>query len=236
MFSKSAQYYDVIYASKDYAAEAAKIHDLIHTHRRRVGNALLDVACGTAKHLAQLNHYFLVEGLDNSPRMLEFARARLPEAPFHVGDMINFDLGRQFDVITCMFSSIAYAGTLENLRATVANFARHLGAGGVIIVEPWLAPGQFVHGKLIARYVDEEELKITRISHGELKDKLSVMHLHYMVATPQGVETFVEHHELGLFTQDEYLAAFRDAGLNVEYDPIGIGRGLYIATKPHQLG
>ena len=59
---------------------------------------------------------------------------------------------------------------------------------------------------------------------------------HYLVGTPEGVERFTERHELGLFTVEEYLAAFRACGLEVEYDPLWLnGRGLYMALKPGEI-
>jgi hypothetical protein len=52
------------------------------------------------------------------------------------------------------------------------------------------------------------------------------------VATAQGIERFTELHELGLFTEEEYLQAFREAGLNVLHDLTGLdGRGLYIGKE-----
>jgi hypothetical protein len=67
----------------------------------------------------------------------------------------------------------------------------------------------------------------------EAKDSLSFFVFHYMVATTQGVEYFTERHELGLFTHEEYLGAFRKAGLETSHDPVGLdGRGLYIGVKP----
>ncbi len=235
MFTKSAAFYDLIYAFKDYAAEAAIIHEIIHTRRRRVGNALLDVACGTGKHLVQLKHYYLVEGIDlDEGGVLSIARRRLPDVPFHVGDMVDFDLGRQFDIITCMFSSIGYTRTLPRLRRVIANLGRHLAPGGVMIIEPWLAPGEFIPGKVTARFVDEPDLKLARMCVGEVEGAVSVLDFHYMIATPVGIETFNERHELGLFTPKQYLDAFRDAGLEVEYDPKGLGRGLYIASQPQR--
>ena len=54
----------------------------------------------------------------------------------------------------------------------------------------------------------------------------------YLVGTPERVEHFTERHDLGLFTREEQLAAFRAAGLEVEHDVEGLmGRGLYIARR-----
>jgi hypothetical protein len=46
VFSKSAKYYDEIYASvdKDYSAEARKTHQLIQKHKQTEDSRLLDVA------------------------------------------------------------------------------------------------------------------------------------------------------------------------------------------------
>ncbi|MDQ3780921.1 MAG: hypothetical protein M3354_10300 [Chloroflexota bacterium] len=55
------------------------------------------------------------------------------------------------------------------------------------------------------------------------------------MAQPSGVTTFTEHHALGLFTHDDYLSAFADAGLTVTHDPVGLlGRGLYLGAKPRE--
>lgn len=51
MFAYSAPFYDAIYSFKDYAGEAGQVHALIGQHCRSDGRALLDVACGAAKHL-----------------------------------------------------------------------------------------------------------------------------------------------------------------------------------------
>jgi ubiquinone/menaquinone biosynthesis C-methylase UbiE len=232
MFTKSAAFYDLIYASKDYAAESAIIHELLNTHRHRVGNSLLDVACGTGKHLVQLKHYYLVEGIDlDEGGVLSIARRRLPDVPFHVGDMVDFDLGRTFDMITCLFSSVGYARTLPRMKAAIANMAKHLAKGGVMIVEPWFGPGGFIPGKPTARFVDEPDIKISRMNVGSVENGISVLDFHYMVATTSGIDTFHERHELGMFSQEQYRDAFAAVGLEVEHDPKGLGRGLYIAVK-----
>ncbi len=235
MYTKSARFYDAIYSFKNYEMETAILHTLIQQRKKSDGATLLDVACGTGRHLSYLRKHYAIEGLDLNPEFLAIARQRCPDVLFHQGDMTVFDLDRTFDAITCLFSAIGYAGTVEKLDRAVATMARHLKPGGVMIVEPWLKPEQYMPGHLAARFVDEPDLKIARLSISELRDRVSVMDMHHLVATPEGIEYFVERHELTLFDHEEYMAAFRAAGLDVTYDPDGLtGRGLYIGVRPVQ--
>jgi SAM-dependent methyltransferase len=228
VFSRSARIYDAVYSWKDYAGEAARVHELVQA--RKPGAAtLLDVACGTGTHLAELRRWYRCEGIDLDADLLAVARERLPDVPLHQGDMRDFDLGRRFDAVTCLFSAIGYMRTVEELDAAVAAMARHLEPGGVLVVEPWLSPEAVRIPHVGAVFVDEPELKIARVNTIQVDGRTSGFDFHYVVGTPESVEHFVEHHELGLFTREEQLAAFRAAGLEVEHDEEGLmGRGLYI--------
>jgi SAM-dependent methyltransferase len=230
VFSRSARLYDAVYASiRDYPREAAELDRLIQEHRPGA-RTLLDVACGTGAHLEHLTGYE-VEGLDLEPEMLGVARERLPNVPLHEGDMADFDLGKRFDAVVCMFSSIGYVRTEERLRSAVASMARHLEPGGVLVVEPWLSPEVWVDRHVGAVFVDEPELKIARMNVGQREGDVSIFEFEYLVGTPNGLERFNERHELGLFTVEQYLEAFRAAGLEADHDPEGpMGRGLYIAS------
>jgi ubiquinone/menaquinone biosynthesis C-methylase UbiE len=126
MFTKTAQYYDRIDLSqKDYRAETRQLTQIIHENFQSEGNRLLDVACGTGLHIQYLKEQFEVEGLDINQEFLEIARQRNPGVPFHQEDMTDFDLGRRFDVVTCLFSSIGYVKTLDNFRRAVICMTRH---------------------------------------------------------------------------------------------------------------
>lgn len=228
MFTKSARFYDALYHFKDYANASGRLQRLIQQCNPRA-KSLLDVACGTGRHIEHLQEYYQVEGLDLNSELLEIARKRCPEVSFHTANMLDFKLGHMFDVVTCLFSSIAYVKTPENLNKAVANMAAHLRPGGTLIIEPWFSPENYWTGTITANFVDEPTLKIAWMYTSDPpKDRIATLDIHYLVGTPDGVSGFRERHELGLFNHDQYLSAFRKVGLDVHHDPEGLfKRGLY---------
>lgn len=233
MFTRTQRYYDAVYSWKDYASEASRILEIIDGHFPEGAGALLDVACGTGAHLELLRDHIPVEGIDLDPEMVEIARARNPGIPIHTGDMEGFELGRQFAVVICMFSSIGYLEGDERLRRAIANFARHLRPGGLLLVEPWLDPEKYQPRALPDLFtVELEDMKIARMARVERAGSRTTILFHYVIGTAEGIEHIEEEHLTWLFTQDQYEDAFRAAGLSVRHDPEGVdGRGLYIGTK-----
>jgi SAM-dependent methyltransferase len=194
--------------------------------------SLLDVACGTGRHLEQLREWYAVEGLDLDPAMLERARSRLPDVPLHEGDMRDFALGREFDVVTCLFSAIALVRTLDGLGQAIARMGAHLRPGGVLIVEPWDSPEEHsAEGKPWVEVVEGDGRIAVVMETSTLAGGVWNEDSHYLVWSAEGIEHVHEQSETGAFTREDHLAAFRDAGLSVEHDPVGlIGRGLYIGV------
>jgi SAM-dependent methyltransferase len=233
MFSQSAELYDRIYSWKDYPAEAARVRELVMAAGGRGEDSLLDVACGTGMHLATLReHYARVEGTDLDPGLLEVARQRLPGVPLHLADMRDFDLGRRFDVVTCLFSAIGYVRTLDGLREAIRSMARHLEPGGALLVEPWFGPDEFRHNHLHLHTHEEPELSIVRMSHASVADAVSILDFEYLVGKPEGITRATECHVMGLFTREQMAAAFEAAGLRVTYDEEGVaGRGAYVGIR-----
>ncbi len=232
MFKKSAEFYDAIYSWKDYAAEAELVRGLIEQYGKSSGKTLLEVACGTGQHIHYLQDKFQTEGLDLDDEILKVAQRRCPTIRFYQADLVDFDLGKQYDAVTCLFSSIGYANTVAMLNSAIKSIARHLLIGGVTVIEPWFKPDQYESRRVIARFVDLPDLKIVRMNVSYIEDGSSVLDFHYLIGTPQGVESFSEIHRLGLFTDAQYRAAFEEAGLEVHFESEGLdGRGIYIGVK-----
>jgi len=232
MYTASAEYYDLIYSQfKDYAAEVAQLTDLI----RRINPAatsVLDVACGTGEHARRLTAQgFSVDGLDLDPAFLAIARRKNPGVRLFEGDMSDFHLPRRYDAVLCLFSSIGYMKTLDRVTAALRCFSEHLAPGGVVVVEPWFPPGGLDAMRVTTNIGEANGVRVSRTARAEIVGRLSRLFFDYEITDAAGTRHASEMHELGLFTVEEQLDAFRDAGLGVEHDPKGLmDRGLFVAT------
>ncbi len=234
MYKDLAKYYDLIYSWKDYEGEVNRIKELINKYKKSDGNILLDVGCGTGKHLEYLKDEFSCTGSDINKEMLDVAKENISGVIFTQADMTNFDLKSKFDIILCLFSSIGYVRTYTNLKKTLTNFINHLEKGGVLIIEPWFTKSTYMVGNPGMTTYDGEDIKIARLNTTKLENGLSVMEMHYLIAEKnEDVKYYVDRHELGLFEIETVLEIMSEAGLKAEFLKDGLmkDRGLYIGTK-----
>jgi SAM-dependent methyltransferase len=167
--------------------------------------------------------------------MLAVARSRFPGVELVEADMAELSLGRRFDVVTCLFSSIGLVRTPERLDRTIARLRDHVAPGGALLVEPWFTPEQYWVGHVAVNHATSDPLAVTWMYVQERDGDLSRALIHYLVArrgVDATVEHFIEEFVCGLFTDEQYRDAFRKAGLEPVHEPAGLfGRGLYWARQ-----
>ncbi len=228
-------YYDDLYVKPDqYQREAAKAMALIETHKTSESNELLDIACGTGGHIPYWRDRYIVTGVDLSAAMLSHAIRRFPDVDFHIGDMVDFSLGKTFDALVCLYGSIGAVRTPENLTKALVNFGRHLKPGGVLCLTPWSSQEEFTP-KIVVDAVKHPHVRIARMENVRLKSPgLVEVEFHHLVGRDGVVTYHTQTVEIGLFARRQYLDAIANAGLeSMEYyQGTDMPMGAFVARKP----
>ncbi len=234
LHNQLAKYYDRVYSFRDYLDEAVRLQNLIIKYAESGGNMLLDVACGTGLHLKHLKDDFACTGVDVSKSMLKIARKNVKDVTFKEADMKTMRLKKQFDIITCMLSSIGYVKTPVSLNKTIQNFSKHLNKGGLVLIEPSHAKSFYVSGEPRITTYDGKEVKIARVNFTRFRQVTAVLNMHIIVAERgNDARYFVDKHELGLFGISDMLKVMKTAGFKSKYLKTGLmtGRGVLVGIK-----
>lgn len=234
LYWELAPYYDMIYGWKAYDAETKFLRKLIGSKKKSLGNRLLDVGCGTGRHISLLRDSFDCTGMDLSTEMLKVAKRNVKGVEFVQGDMSAFQLGSKFDVILCLFSAIAYTRTDAKLKSAINNFSRHLNDGGIVVIQPWVPKSKWIKGHIAMQTHDSEEVKIARLSYSGGDSKRSTFREEYLIAVKgRGIRHVVEDETFPYFDRPKYERMMRAAGLSVEYvsNKLFDVRGLLVGVK-----
>lgn len=235
MYGDRARYYDLIYHWKQYGDECIRLHEILQASGVDNGARILEAACGTGSHLAHLKHWYEVAGFDISEPMLTLAREKLPGASIFAADMTDFAVDPPFDALLCLFSSIGYIFPEDRLLSAARCFARAVRPGGALIVEPWLAPESFHEGTRTMQTFQDETLCLCRMSVGRRAGNLSILDFHWLAAErgKPAVDSFIDRHELYLYSTDTLLRIFGDAGFECRFEQNGLmkDRGLLIGRR-----
>jgi SAM-dependent methyltransferase len=225
-FSRSAALYDLLYAEKPYAREAEYISALLASHGVKPGGRLLDLACGTGRHLLEWERLgFVVAGADASADMLDVARAnakaRRSKATFHHRAFAQVEeLPGGQDAVVCMFSAVNYLLPPDTLAALFGRIRTRLRRGGLLVLDHWngfAVLAQSEATRVVKKAVgDTTVLRIARSRTQTMEQRVEVAY-NYMVLRGDVVEQdFEERHQLAFHFPNEMRRAFVEAGFKVE--------------------
>jgi 2-polyprenyl-3-methyl-5-hydroxy-6-metoxy-1,4-benzoquinol methylase len=145
MFDNYADIYDIIYQDKDYFAETQFISELINKSFYNTTNQIrvLDLACGTGLHAIELSKMgYEVDASDISVKMvnsaMETAALNKLNITFHRESFQTADqIGKTFDVVISLFSSINYLISCKDLLKSLKNIHGLLANDGILIFDFW---------------------------------------------------------------------------------------------------
>src|SRR5712692_10056924 len=143
VFATYARYYDLLYADKDYAAEANYVIERLQGHRPGL-HKLVEFGSGTGRHgrlLARAG--FDVTGLERSAQMLAQAHAVAsregPVSPgaFRAveGDVRLSIVPGVFVAVGALFHVVSYQAANDDVLAMFRNAARHLAPSGLFFFD-----------------------------------------------------------------------------------------------------
>ncbi len=138
-YEKFAYAYDRMMRNVNYTRWAHYIESLFDKYDCKP-RRILDVACGTGALTVLLaSKGYEITGVDRATGMLDVAREKAEKhdvhIAFHHGDMLNFQLNQQFDVILCTYDSINYAINEDELSGVFQCVASHLEPDGLFIFD-----------------------------------------------------------------------------------------------------
>ena len=95
--------------------------------------SMLDAGCGTGRVAIELSRRGIdVAGVDLDRRMLEQDGSKAPELSWIEADLASVELDRRFDVVAMPGNVMIFVGHGTE-AAVVANMARHVSVGGVLV-------------------------------------------------------------------------------------------------------
>ncbi|RIL84160.1 class I SAM-dependent methyltransferase, partial [Staphylococcus cohnii] len=120
-YEEMSYYYDQLTLDQPYESWL----DIVEFYAKNK-STILDIGCGTGSFTSKLNDFDCITGMDLSVDMLSIAMQKSSEVNWIEGDMTDFDLNQQFDVITIFCDSLNYLTEYEDVLSTFQQVYHHL--------------------------------------------------------------------------------------------------------------
>jgi SAM-dependent methyltransferase len=166
-------YYDLLYADKDYAAEATFVGDVIRRHRPNV-SSVIEFGCGSARHAVEFARAgFTITGLDRSAAMVERGQNRIagldPALRRRIrlmqGDASLVKSSELFDAVVSLFHVVSYQTSNDALAGIFRSARMALVADGLFVFDFWYGPAVLTEQPTVrVRRVATPDVQVTRIS------------------------------------------------------------------------
>jgi SAM-dependent methyltransferase len=177
---------------------------------------VLDAACGTGMHLAELARLgYRVTGADLSPEMVVRARERLPGIEVHVlpFERVGEAMPPQ-DAVLVLGNSLPLAGTAEGVGRSLSGLLGAVRPGGLLVLHmlnyPKLRAGG--GGLMPVRRVERAGLEVLFLKLFEIHRDLVVLDLVTLWREKEGIRQSLSRSELWSATLPALSALVREAG------------------------
>jgi len=198
-----SKYYNLLYKEKNYQEEYNYIRDLINKHGNKEKKNILDIGCGTGKHLSFFKKDgYTVSGVDVSENMINEARKYLNQSD----DLIcckasEFKFNNKFENIISLFHVMSYQTENDELEKVFQNVSKHLINGGLFIFDFWYGPAVLTDPPVVKiKRLEDDEVKITRITEPVMHYNKNIVDVNFEVLIEDkktgSIEKILETHKM----------------------------------------
>lgn len=217
---KHAYYYDLIDKDKNYKEECNFLERCFKKYSGRKVYSILDLGCGTGNHDAILSSRgYHVTGMDISKDMIKIANSKhIPHSEFIVGNMADFDLGKKYDTVICMFAAFGYLNNNLQIDSALQCVRRHLKVGGLFIMDCWNGLAVMSQKpEARKRVIQSGDFTITRKSYPILKPLEQICEVNFDISIRHdgAMNKWKEKHPVRFFFPQEVKKYFDDHGLEL---------------------
>lgn len=227
IFNEYAEYYDAIYADKDYITESKFVANALSSYVMKQPKeiSILDIACGTAKHAIQLQEMgYKVDGADGSLQMINQAKNNLKKAKKNI-TLFNCAfqnlncIHKKYDAIVALFASINYIREYNDFSKTMQNIKLLLNPKGCFLFDFW--NGNAVlrnYSKNRKKVFEIDGLTISRSSQTTLDELTQIATINFRFEIDkvgQGKHQFEETHHIRYFFPQEMADLLEANGFQV---------------------
>lgn len=220
IFDKYSEYYDLLYADKDYQGETDYLASLIDAHAPQA-KTILELGCGTGKHAHLLTEKgYSVFGVDLSETMLD--RARTLGVECALGDARTFRNNKIFDVALSLFHVASYQTTNEDLTRYFETASHHLNQGGLFIFDCWYGPCVLSRKPETRRKeIENDQIAVRRLATPIIHYNENVVDVHFEIDITKKCDSqqkrLNELHRMRYLFQPELKLFLEQAGLRIAH-------------------
>ena len=211
----SAKYYDAVVNKKQYEKEAVFYSGLLNKFHAR---SVLELGCGTGLYLVLLKRMgFDIEGLDLSKPMLKEVQRKDRKIKLYNRDMSNFKIGKKYDAVLCLGSSLIFLPNFSLIEKTLINSYNHLKQNSILILD---LPNHTKEIKERNHKVSRTSIKLPKgrlysTSHSYRKGDKWIEVWHGKVVEGKKILRFRDVDEEIIYSPKKLEASIRSAGFKI---------------------
>ena len=223
-FLAYGEYYDILYADKDYERECDFLEDVFRRYSKSEIKTILDAGCGTGGHALFLaKRGYEVTGIDASEVMIsiakEKARRNKTNVDFHVMDLRELQLNKRFDACICMFAVMDYLIENRHIQKALSNIRKHLKDGSLFTFDFWYGPAVLsILPSERVKIMEKGGIRVIRFAEPHLDVLHHICKVNYYLIATKGnliVDEVNEKHVVRFFFPEEIRHYLEEGGFKL---------------------